>query len=126
MSMPRDDYGDQMPDDTVPRSRLNAVELELTEAKDKLAEVQKNAWGLIEEAVKKGDALKARVAYLLTVIQELLEATVHHQHMIDVSTGERIEYARTRLQEANDEARSIVMDAVKGGILSMPGRIIEE
>ncbi len=34
--------------DTVPRSRLNAVEAELTEAKEKLAKVQKDAGVEIE------------------------------------------------------------------------------
>lgn len=46
-------------DNMVPRSRLNAVEAELAEAKAKIKEVQENAWGLIEEFQKKLDALEA-------------------------------------------------------------------
>lgn len=108
--------GNQCTCDTVPRTRLNAIELELSDAKAKLAEVQRNAWGLIEESVKKEDSLKAQLAYIITCLQELLEAQQNWHTMKNTSCGEPLENARERLYEAQDEARVIIGNAAKLGI----------
>ena len=55
---------DEMSNDTVPRSRLNAVEVELQTAKDKLKSIQKDANAYIERLSKELDETRENLRLL--------------------------------------------------------------